>query len=69
MEWQAYFYLDDALLGNTASLEEACRTLPGTACACLCYTSPLLLPVTASMLCTMIWCSLAQPPNSCTKPL
>ncbi|BDA43683.1 E3 ubiquitin-protein ligase HOS1 [Coccomyxa sp. Obi] len=31
VEWQAYFYLDDALLGNTASLEEACRTLPAAA--------------------------------------
>lgn len=32
VEWQSYFYLDDALLGNTASLEEVCRTLPGVAC-------------------------------------
>ncbi|EIE19378.1 hypothetical protein COCSUDRAFT_44718 [Coccomyxa subellipsoidea C-169] len=31
VEWQAYFHLDDALLGSTASLEEACRTLPAAA--------------------------------------
>ena len=31
VEWRAYWQLDDALLGNAAALQEACRTLPGRA--------------------------------------
>lgn len=35
VEWQAYFQLDDALLGTRSSLDSACQSLPGDICRCL----------------------------------
>ena len=44
VEWQAYFQLDDALLGTRSSLDSACQSLPGDICYCLHFLAHHVLP-------------------------